>query len=161
MPAPLANTVSGRASSILESGNRLIKGDWIASFTTAAWVYLGGTPQEVFEAVVSRYHRIQLEPQKYPVRLRQLESLNTDVSDPENNTFITTIQGLRCTTVHRTTEDLLRLDRVEKNIPTISRLMERCDVPLLRSQMAQRRHYPGMAGAMEALDKLSCARRTA
>ncbi|MFC7402235.1 hypothetical protein [Citricoccus sp. GCM10030269] len=139
-----------RAASVLRLTAPVITGSWASTGLTAAWIHAGGGSPGVLEASVEHFQRIPSQP--LSVRLHWEQS---DVA--RDSADVVNVFGLRCTTVDRTIEDVLRRAGPRSGPPAMAaaaRLLTRTDSARLRRRFEDHRRKPGMVQARRRLETL-------
>ncbi len=157
---PRASPVTSRlrALAVREIAAPVLAGHWCAVGRTAAWVQVGGPPPPRLEAGVSHYHRPPSHALAIPLVLRELDVASSAGSEPDPHEDVLEVHGLRCTTVERTLEDLLRLPEPQSgdlgHHHAVERLISLCAPDTLRARFHRRRRLPGMLRARSRLETL-------
>lgn len=143
-----------RAQAVALLAAPVLAGQWCAVGGTAAWIHLGGPGPDRLEVAVSHYHRRPLRALALPLVLRQLDVAATAFDPSPVQADVTLVGGLRCTTIPRTLEDLLRQEPITTARPVLVALARRCEAAQLWERLQRRRRLPGMAQARDRLREL-------
>ena len=149
-------TLELRAEAVLTILGPVLAGRWCAIGRTASWVLLGGVAPPQLEAAVSHFHRRPSHAVAMPLSLRQLDVAAAEGHEPDAAQDVVQLHGLRCTTVERTLEDLLRETATSAldvdHHHTVQSLAALCTPRSLRERFERRRRLPGMLLARERLE---------